>query len=133
MTRFVIDSYALLELAASEIEVSPDHELLAPTLIRSQMLSTMYEAVRNGHVTPEAAAERLNRIATMKIRLLGDAVLRRQAWKVAEQLDWESTYDAEFVALTQLQGDAFITLNPDLAKAVEGVVETASLEDLGKP
>lgn len=133
MTRFVIDSYALLELAASDIEVSPDHELLAPTLIRSQMLSTMYEAVRNGHVTPEEATERLNRIGRMKIRLLGDAVLRRHAWKVAEQLDWESTYEAEFVALTQLQGDAFITLNPDLAKAVGGIVETASLDDLGKP
>lgn len=130
MTRFVIDSYALLELAASELEVSPNHELLAPTLIRSQMLSMIYAAVRNGHVTAAEAKERLDRIGKMKIRLLGDAVLRRQAWKVAEQLDWESTYEAEYIALTQLQGDAFITLNPDLAKAVQGVVKTALLNDL---
>jgi hypothetical protein len=41
----------------------------------------------------------------MPIRLLGDAVLRRRAWDLADQLGWASTYDAEYVALTQLQAD----------------------------
>jgi hypothetical protein len=31
----------------------------------------------------------------MPIRLLGDAVLRRRAWKIAEELGWAETYDAE--------------------------------------
>jgi predicted nucleic acid-binding protein len=66
----------------------------------------------------------------MKIRLLGDAVLRRVAWKVADQLSWASTYDAEYVALTQLQADAFVTLDAELARSVEGIVATASIDEL---
>lgn len=70
------------------------------------------------------------------MRLLGDAVLRRKAWDVAEQLAWASTADAEYVALTQLQADAFVTLDAKLRRAVAGLVETAPLEALlakGKP
>jgi predicted nucleic acid-binding protein len=66
----------------------------------------------------------------MPIRLLGDAVLRRRAWEVADQLGWAETYDAEYVALTQLQADAFVTLNAELARTVEGVVPTATIEAL---
>jgi len=66
----------------------------------------------------------------MPIRLLGDAVLRRRAWDLADQLDWASTYNAEYIALTQLQADAFVTLDPELARSVVGIVATASIEDL---
>jgi predicted nucleic acid-binding protein len=68
----------------------------------------------------------------MKVRFLGDKVLQRAAWRVADQLGWETTYDAEFVALTQLQADVFVTSNCDLARAVSGLVETATIEALGK-
>jgi len=64
------------------------------------------------------------------VRFLGDKVLQRQAWKVADELGWESTYDAEYVALTTLQADAFITADPGLAKAVAGLVKTATIDDL---
>ena len=57
-------------------------------------------------------------------------MLRRRAWELAEQLGWASTYDAEYIALTQLQADAFITLDPDLARSVEGIVTTASIDAL---
>jgi predicted nucleic acid-binding protein len=60
----------------------------------------------------------------------GDAVLRRRAWDVAEQLGWASTCDAEYVALTQLQADAFVTLDANLARRVEGIVSTATIEPL---
>jgi predicted nucleic acid-binding protein len=57
-------------------------------------------------------------------------VLQRTAWRVADQLGWETRYDAEFVALTQLQGDSFVTSDADLARAVSGLVETASIDAL---
>jgi predicted nucleic acid-binding protein len=59
----------------------------------------------------------------------GDIEVAR-AWKVADQLGWESTEHAEFVALTQLQGDAFVTSDAKLAAAVSGLVRTASAEAL---
>ena len=130
MTRFVVDAGVVLQLASAGTEVSSEHELLAPTLLRSQTLSALHEAVQRGEISADVAREHLARIARMPIRLLGDAVLRRRAWELADQLGWASTYDAEYVALTQLQADAFVTLDADLARSVEGIVATATLEAL---
>jgi indolepyruvate ferredoxin oxidoreductase alpha subunit len=66
----------------------------------------------------------------MSIRLLGDGVLRRRAWDLATTHGWASTYDAEYVALTQLQADALLTRDPELARRVSGIVAIATLEDL---
>jgi predicted nucleic acid-binding protein len=130
VTRFVVDAGAVLHLASEGFEVPDEHELLAPTLLRSQTLSALHEAVQRGELPADVARERLTHIGRMPIRLLGDAVLRRRAWEVADQLGWASTYDAEYVALTQLQADAFVTLDADLARSVEGIVETASIDAL---
>jgi predicted nucleic acid-binding protein len=130
MTRFVVHASAVLNLAAEGIEAPGAHELLAPTLLRSQTLSALHEAVQRGELPAEVARERLTRIGRMPIRLLGDAVLRRRAWDLADQLGWASTYDAEYVALTQLQADAFVTLDAELARSVEGIVVTASIDTL---
>jgi predicted nucleic acid-binding protein len=130
MTRFVVDCGVVLHLASEEIEIPGDHELLAPTLLRSQTLSVLHEAVQRGEIPADVALERLKRTWAMPIRLLGDAVLRRRAWELADQLEWAETYQAEYVALTQLQADAFVTLDADLARRVEGVVTTATVEVL---
>ena len=130
MARFVVDCGVVLHLAAEEIEIPAEHELLAPTLLRSQTLSTLHEAVHRGEIEADVARDRLARIGRMPIRLLGDAVLRRRAWEVADQLGWVETYDAEYVALTQLQADAFVTLDAELARRVEGIVPTATIEAL---
>lgn len=130
MTRFVVDASAVLQLAGAGIEVSADNELLAPTLLRSQTLSALHEAVQRGELPADVARDRLARVGRMPIRLLGDAVLRRRAWEVADRLGWASTYDAEYVALTQLQADAFVTLDADLARSVEGIVATATIDAL---
>lgn len=130
MTRFVVDSSVVLHLASKEIAVGDAHKLLAPTLLRSQTLSVLHEAVQRGEIPAEVARERLARVGRMPIRLLGDAVLRRRAWELADQLGWASTYDAEYIALTQLQADAFVTLDKKLARSVEGIVPTASIDAL---
>jgi predicted nucleic acid-binding protein len=130
MTRFVVDTSAVLHLASEEVEVSGEHELLAPTLLRSQALSALHEAVDRGELPADVARDRLTRIGQIKIRLLGDAVLRRRAWEVADQLGWASTYAAEYVALTQLQADALVTMDAELARSVEGLVSTAPIEAL---
>lgn len=130
MTRFVVDADTLLRIAAGDIEVAPGHQLLAPTLVRSQTLAALYAASRRGEISADEGLERVTRINSLKVRFLGDKVMQRTAWSVADQLGWESTDDAEFVALTQLQADAFVTSDRELAKAVSGLVETASIDAL---
>jgi predicted nucleic acid-binding protein len=133
VTRFVVDSGVVLHLASEGLEVSAEHELLAPTLLRSQTLSAVHEAVHRGELPRDVALDRLSRVWAMPIRLLGDAVLRRRAFDLAEQLGWAETYDAEYLALTQLQADAFVTLDPELARRADGVVPMASLDTLLGP
>jgi predicted nucleic acid-binding protein len=130
MTRFVVDATAVLYLASAGVDVAGEHKLLAPTLLRSQTLSALHEAVQRGEIPADIARDRLARVGRMPIRLLGDGVLRRRAWDLADRLGWASTYNAEYVALTQLQADAFVTLDAELARSVEGIVSTASIDAL---
>jgi hypothetical protein len=62
--------------------------------------------------------------------VLGDRVLQGLAWKLAEQLGWHDTFVAEYLALTRLQSDAFVTLDAGLARAARGVVAVAALDDV---
>ncbi|WP_210479468.1 type II toxin-antitoxin system VapC family toxin [Naasia sp. SYSU D00948] len=133
MTRFVVDAGVVLQLVSTGAQVAPGHELLAPTLLRSQTLSALHEAVHRGELAEGEARARLAGIARMPIRLLGDAVLRRRAWEVADRLGWASTYAAEYVALTQLQADALVTLDADLVESVRGIVVTVGTEALLAP
>jgi len=130
MTRFVVDRDTLLRIAAGEVEVAPEHQLLAPTLVRSQALSALYGAARRGEISPGKGLERVTRINSLKVRFLGDKVLQRTAWRIADRLGWETTENAEFVALTQLQADAFVTSDLDLARAVSELVDTATIDAL---
>jgi predicted nucleic acid-binding protein len=129
-SKFVVDTSAVLHIVNAEVKVAAKHKLLAPTLLRSQTLSALHEAVQRGELTADVAREQLARIGKLPIRLLGDAVLRRRAWEIADQLGWTTTYDAEYVALTQLQAEAFVTLDKQLARSVKGIVETASIDAL---
>jgi predicted nucleic acid-binding protein len=130
VTRFVVDCETLLRIAAGEIEVAGEHQLVAPTLVRSQALASLYEAALRGEISAAVGIERVTRINSLKIRFLGDKVLQRQAWKVADQLGWKTTYDAEYVALTQLQADALVTSDGNLARAVSDLVETTTVDAL---
>jgi predicted nucleic acid-binding protein len=131
MTRFVIGPDVAVHLAGARAVVSDERQLVAPTLLRSQILSLLYRAARRGELTKEEADHRLAHVRGLRIRLLGDRVLQNVAWQVAERLRWPDTLDAEYVALTQLQADAFITLDPALADAVKDVVTVSPIDALG--
>ena len=44
--------------------------------------------------------------------------------------DWETLRDAEYMAITRLQADALVTVDPVLAARADGVVPVAPLEVL---
>jgi predicted nucleic acid-binding protein len=130
VARFVIDSGTALQLASESADVPAERELYAPTLWRSETLSAMYEAVRRGELTADVARERLAYVNRLKIRLLGDAVLRRRAWQIAEQLGLDTTYEAEYVALAQLQKCTLVSVDRRWLERVSDLVPTATVEAL---
>jgi predicted nucleic acid-binding protein len=86
VTRFVVDCDTLLRIAAGEIEVAAGHQLVAPTLVRSQALSALYQAARRGEISVADGLERVTRLNSLGVRFLGDKVLQRTAWRIADQL-----------------------------------------------
>ncbi len=130
MPRYVIGPEVVRRLAQERAAVAAAHRLVAPTLLRSQLLAQLYRAVRQGELTRQEAERQLAYMRRLQIRLLGDRVLQSEAWKVAEQLGWPDTFDAEYVALARLQADALITLDARLAAAAAGLVPVAPFEAL---
>ena len=130
MTRFVIGTDVALHLAERKPVVPTEHQLLAPTLIRSQVLAELYARVQRGELDRKTADRQLDHLRALRLRLLGDRVLQGLAWKIADQLGWPDTFMAEYIALTQLQADAFVCMDAALARAVNGIVKLASVDDL---
>jgi len=48
MTRYVIGPDVAIRLARDQAMIRGEHQLLAPALLRSQVLSLLYQAVRGG-------------------------------------------------------------------------------------
>ena len=130
MTRYVIEPEVALTLAGREAEIPPRHQLLAPTLLRSQVLAQLFVEVQRGNLSRNEAGRRLDYLRDLRIRLLGDRVLQRVAWDIAEELGWQDTFVAEYVALAKLQADALVTGNAVLAGVADRVVPVATVDDL---
>ena len=130
MARYVVDAPALLQIAATGVRIHPDHQLVAPNSVRSESLSLLYDQVRRGELTEDEAMRLHERLTEVRVRLLGDRVSRRTAWRIAREHGWDAIWDAEYLAVTLLQADALIALDESLARRANGIVALASLDAL---
>ena len=126
----MIDARTLLQIVADDVAVSSSHQLVAPNLIRSQALSLLLSAVRGGEISEDVALQRHERLTEIKMRLLGDRVSRRTAWKIAREHGWETTFDAEYLAVCKLQADALVTIDEGLAAKAAHIVALAPVTAL---
>jgi len=132
MTRFVIDAPTLVHLVTEGIEVAPGHQLVAPQALRSQALDVLYGAVRRGELTEAQALACHETMTGITVRLLGDRVSRRVSWRVARELGLESTAAAEYLAVTRLQADLFVSVDPAARALAEGVVPVGDVDQLSR-
>ena len=130
MARYVVDARTLLHIASTGVRIHPDHQLVAPNSVRSEALSLLYDQGRRGELAEDEALRLHERLTEVKIRLLGDRVSRRTAWRIAREQGWDTISDAEYVAVTQLQADALIAMDASLARRATGIVPVASPDAL---
>ena len=130
MARYVIDAPTFLHLVDQGLPVDPSHQLVAPNSIRSEALELLLREVIVGERTEKSALELHERMTEVKMRLLGDRVSRRTAWDLAREHDWDTLRDAEYLAVTRLQADALVTVDPDLAAKARGIVPLAPVSAL---
>ncbi|MUL78502.1 type II toxin-antitoxin system VapC family toxin [Mycolicibacterium sp. CBMA 226] len=133
MTIFVIDAQVAISLATDGTTIPPHHSLTAPTLLRSQVLALVYQSVRRGEIDERTGRKVLDDVRGLRIRLLGDRSLQDRAWRIAAKLSLPDTYQAEYIALTQLQADALATSDRKLAEAASAFVQTVSPAEILRP
>ena len=127
MARYAIDAPTLVHLVDRQVTLDPAHQLVAPGSIRSEALQLLLRDVLAGRRSEADAMACHERITELKMRLLGDRVSRRTAWKIAREQGCDSTYDAEYLAIAKLQADALVTVDAALAAQAVGVVPLAPI------
>lgn len=130
MARYTIDAPTLLHVLDHDLQVDPGHQLVAPSIIRSEALQLLLDDVRRGARSDQEAMVTHRQLTELKMRLLGDRMSRGTAWKITREQDWETLRDAEYLAVTRLQADALVTVDPALAARADGIVPVAPLEAL---
>ena len=130
MTRYAIDASTALRVVDDERVVDSKHSLVGPAALRSDVLRLLYREVRAGKRDAAEGRTRLEALAALKIRLLGDRVSRATAWRIAAELGWDDTAPAECLAVATLQADALVTDDPVLRAGTADRVRLAEYEDL---
>ncbi len=133
MTRYAIDAHVAVQIVRDGSSVADGHQLVGPSLLRSDALALLYREMRGVELSVGARRRLLDGIAEMRIRLLGDRVTRAVAWEIAARLGWPDTYRAEYLAVAQLQADALVTTDPELVRGAEGTVPVVGVEALSRP
>ncbi len=130
MARYAIDAPTLVYLIDESVPVHPGHQLVAPNSIRSEALQLLLRDVREGRRSESDALACHEQLTQLGMRLLGDRVSRRTAWRIARDRGWESLRDAECLAVAVLQADAFVSVDRGFVAKVEDLVRIASVDEL---
>lgn len=125
MTRYGVDALVAIRLAETGRRAPDGDSLVAPAAMRSDALRILYAEARAGERVEREALELIRTIAGIPMRVLGDKVSMRAAWSIAARLGLDDPVPAAYLAVTQLQADAFVALDPTLLRLADGVVPVA--------
>lgn len=92
-------------------------ELVAPRLLWSETRSVLHEAVWRGEITEELARRSVDSLGRSGIRERAHRRLGETAWRIANDLGHAKTYDSEYLALAELLGCRFVTLDARLRRS----------------
>jgi predicted nucleic acid-binding protein len=93
--------------------------LVAPPLMWSEARSMLHVLVWRGQLLREDAEPARSRLERAPVERLDHEELPEEAWRVADELGWAKTYDAEYVALARLLGCRLVTLDARLLRDAE--------------
>ncbi len=131
MTLVVDASVALPAcLAEAGFDLLADNDLVAPFLMWSEVRSTLHELVWRGEVISADGAAALEALESCRVRRVDDKRLGREAWRIAGELGWAKTYDAEYVALARLLGCRVVTLDRRLRRGADRLGIVVTLDEL---
>jgi predicted nucleic acid-binding protein len=95
------------------------HDLVAPPLLWSEVHSALHEGLWRREIDARGADEVRSGFVRLPIRRRRPTRLYGVAWEMAEALGWAKTYDAEYLALADLEGCRLVTLDARLRRGAD--------------
>ena len=88
----------------------------APPLMWSEARSALHERTWRNELGAEHARRARTRLDEADVKIKTHARLADEAWRIADELGWAKTYDAEYVALASLLGCRLVTVDGRLRR-----------------
>ena len=92
-------------------------ELVAPVLIRFEVVNVLYQISKKSQLSRETAAEAIQALNRLPMHLYSDPELHGRAFTIARDLALGATYDAHYLALASQLDCEFWTRDANLARA----------------
>jgi predicted nucleic acid-binding protein len=119
----VVDASLIVEwsLAPGDKTLSEllSDELLAPQIMWSEAYSALHELAWRRDLEVEAARVARARLDRIEVKARTHRRLAEEAWRIADELGWAKTYDAEYVALASLVGCRLVTVDGRLRRGAD--------------
>ena len=117
----VVDaSYAVRALGAVDgFGELADDALVAPPLLWPEARSVLHARLARGELAREDAYRARERLEAGPLDQRHPPELGREAWRMADELGWVRTYDAEYVALASLLECRLVTIDARLRRGAD--------------
>lgn len=121
----VVDASALVQACLTEegLRLLQNEDLVAPPLLWSEALSAIHELRWRREISDDLTSKALAALLVAPVRHRAPRTLYREAWRIADDLGWARTYDAEYVALARIIGCRLLTLDDRLRRGAGRLVE----------
>ncbi len=107
-----------------------DDDLAVVPLWWSEVSSALHELRWRTSISKELAAAAFGRLLRAPVSERRHRRLREEAWRIADELGWAKTYDAEYVALARSLSCRLVTLDDRLRRGASRVVDVIGPAEL---
>lgn len=116
--------------ADGRFEALGDDDLVAPWLMWSECTSALRGAVWRRDISSDAASAMVDLLSAAPVEPRSPRELHPRALRIASDLGWAKTYDAEYVALAQLLECRVVTLDARLRRGADRLGVVVALDEL---